>query len=114
MMYRNTIVVTFLLTVGALPDWTQEQRRSDGCNAESSQIENAPRQLTGLKWVQGPDGKRTPVVFTVRGMKIARLIFVGHPAAPLAVQEQIAKSLTERDYNDDRGALDELVERTRD
>jgi outer membrane protein assembly factor BamA len=47
-------------------------------------------------------------------MKIARLIFVGNPAMPLAAQEQIAKALTEHDYDDDQEGLDELLERTRD
>jgi outer membrane protein assembly factor BamA len=50
----------------------------------------------------------------VREMKVARVIFVGTPALPLPVQDQIAKSLTEHDYDDDQEGLNDLLERTRD
>jgi outer membrane protein assembly factor BamA len=61
-----------------------------------------------------PNGKRTAVELPVREMKVARVIFVGHLALPLAAQEQIAKALTEHDYDDDQVGLDDLIERTRD
>jgi outer membrane protein assembly factor BamA len=103
MVQSNILVLAFLSIVCALPAWSQDQNRSDGCDTLSSQSKNAP-QLR----------KRTAVRTPAREMKVARLIFVGIPALPLRVQEQIARSLSERDYDDDRGGLDELLERTRD
>jgi outer membrane protein assembly factor BamA len=67
-----------------------------------------------VKWVQGSDGKRKVVRLPVREMKVARLIFVGHPALQLPAQEGIAKTLMEHDYDDDQESFDELLERTRD
>jgi outer membrane protein assembly factor BamA len=64
--------------------------------------------------VVGPDGKRTAVELLVREMKVARVIFAGNPALPVPMQEQIAKSLSEHDYDDDQLGLDELLERARD
>jgi len=114
MVHRNIIVAALLSTVCTLPVWSQEKSRSDGCNVDSPEIENASQPLTKVKWVPGPDGKRTAVELPVREMKVARIIFVGQPVLPLPAQEQIAKALTEHDYNDDQESLDELVERTRD
>src|SRR5215467_3854975 len=59
MIYRNTVVATLLLTVCALPVWSQEQSGSNGCNVESPEIKSAPQPRTKVKWIQGPDGKRT-------------------------------------------------------
>jgi outer membrane protein assembly factor BamA len=106
MIYRNTIVVALLSTVCALPVWSQDQSRSDDCDTHET-----PKYARWLNVVVV-----TPVTETspMKKMKVARVIFVGNPALPLPAQEQVAGTLTGLEYNDGRGGLDELLERTRD
>jgi outer membrane protein insertion porin family len=47
-------------------------------------------------------------------MKVALVTFVGDPALPQPVQNEVAKSLREHDYNDNKEGMNELVDRVRD
>lgn len=63
---------------------------------------------------ENADGKRVAVTSPVKEMKVARLTFVGDPVLSPAVQDEIGKSLRERDYDDDKEGQDELLARVRD
>jgi outer membrane protein assembly factor BamA len=65
-------------------------------------------------WRKDGNGQPRAVWLSFKQLKIARLIFVGQPAIPLSLQEQIAKSLSTRDYVDDAEGKDDLTERIRD
>src|SRR6516164_4334031 len=106
MFYRSKIAIALLSMVCASPAWNQNPSGSEGCDMVSPGTENAPQTRTRVTWIQRANGKQTAVLSPVKGMKVARLMFVGNPALPLPVQEQIANSLVEHDYDDDQESLD--------
>lgn len=95
-MCRNTIVVAVLATVGALPLWDQVQRPQEKCDTGSRQ------------------GTKPLETRPVKKMKVSRLVFLGEPLLSTSVQDQIAKSLAEHDYDDDNQGFEELLARVRD
>ncbi len=112
MTRRTTFAAIFLAAICVSPVWSQ--RVPTGCETGPPESDHEPRTRTQVTWVRNADGKRVAVISPVKEMKVARLIFVGHPVVPLPLQDHIAKSLREHDYDDNKEGLDELLERVRD
>jgi outer membrane protein assembly factor BamA len=96
MMCRSTIAVAVLAIVGALPIWNQDQGPQEKCDTDSRQ-RTKPLEARPVK-----------------KMKVARLVFLGDLMLSTSVQDQIAKSLAEHDYDDDNQGFEELLARVRD
>lgn len=114
-MERPAILAEVLfLVICVLPGWSQSQSDAERCDLASPRVDDAPRTRTQVTWVNNADGKLTAVRSPVREMKVARLIFVGRPALPLLLQEQIAKKVDQIDYDDNQTGVEELLARIRD
>jgi outer membrane protein assembly factor BamA len=114
-MMRHITLAGFLFSaICALSAWGQNQGKPEECDSNPLRADEGPRTRMQVTWVKNADGKRTAVWSPVKEMRVARLIFIGRAALPLAVQNQIAKSISEHDYDDNQEGLEELLERTRD
>jgi hypothetical protein len=114
MIHQNVLAVVLFSAICALSAWGQNQGKPEECKSTPLRDDEGPRTRMQVTWVKNADGKRTAVWSPVKEMRVARLILVGRPALPLAVQDQIAKSISEHDYDDNQPGLDELLERVRD
>jgi outer membrane protein assembly factor BamA len=112
MTRQKTLATIFLTAICGLTAWSQGA--PTGCDSYPSKNDHDPRARTQVTWAWDADGKRVAVPSSVKEMKVARVIFVGDAALPLPVQDEIAQSLREHDYNDTKQGLDELLERVRD
>jgi outer membrane protein assembly factor BamA len=112
-MARQKAAATILLSiVCGLSAWGQGA--PTGCNSEPADNDQAVRTRTHITWTKIADGKSLEVQSPVKEMKIARVTFAGDPALPPPAQVEIAKSLRELAYDDNKDGVDELLERARD
>src|SRR5215831_15011857 len=112
MTRRKALTIIFLSAICSLSAWSQGT--SSGCDKDSAGNDHVPRTRTQVTWVKDADGKHVAVISPVREMRVAQLTFVGDPVLSLPVQDEIAKSLREHDYDDNKAGLDELLDRVRD
>ena len=108
------IAATLFAATFVCTAWAQEQTADSGCDDVFPDGKAEPSPRIHATWVKDAEGKSHWVLSPVKELKVARLIFVGQPALPLSMQDQIAKSLSSEDRNDDGEAQEELVERLRD
>lgn len=108
MTRRITLAAALLSAIWGVAAWSQNQSKAQGGD------DGAPRTRTQPMWAETSEPTRTAVTSPVKQMQVARLIFVGTPVLPLSLQDQIAKSLSVIDYEDNTDGRNELLERVRD
>jgi outer membrane protein assembly factor BamA len=112
MTRQNALAAIVLLIACGLSAWGQGTPA--GCNNDRSENDGEPRTRIQVTWTKNADGKRVAVTSPVKEMKVAQLTFAGDSALSLPVQDEIAKSLREHDYDDNKEGMNELLERVRD
>lgn len=115
MTHRMAVAATLFAATFVCSGRAQEQTADLGCVSPSGDTYNdvTPTRVHATR-SKDAEGKSHWVLSPVKELKVARLIFVGEPALPLSKQDQIAKSLSSQDRNDDGEAQEELVDRLRD
>jgi outer membrane protein assembly factor BamA len=101
------LAVTLYLTMFVGAGLAQELS-TDGCPTLAPKTEPGPGARSHVRWVKDAHGEAKAVRSQVREMRVARLDFAGQTALSESQQEQIAESLTERGYDDDKEGLNDL------